>query len=324
MVKISKETHVKAKKGQILILVLILMAVGLIVMSPLLHYLDSSYNLYLSKLNDTTAYYTVDAMMGQIFSDMYAGQDIYILNTSNSSRYNPAGEWLNGCKISTSINNSIAVPPPSSEEADWIYMDPGCAFGLNTLAYNASHSFNVSLIEGTTVTANWYFKDTKAGSCNYYCIGKMWITYLNNSTVRYGNSSEVSIGPLSNGVSTAFQKQLSWTVPQGGSGNYYIKFQNLAVRGSGGGCGNVTRSMSDMIVKPTFSGIGDPLYTWVRMGNSSGGQVHQYQDYTIKTTARMGNTDIASVTACVRQTPGPLMWWEHQSLAVVSWAVTYY
>ena len=82
--------------------------------------------------------------------------------------------------------------------------------------------------------------------------------------------------------------------------------------------------MSQMVVKPTFSGIGDPLYTWVRMGNSFGGQVYQYQDYTITSTARLGTTDILSVTACVRQTPGSLMWWEHQSLAVVSWIVTYY
>ncbi len=320
----------KAKKGQILILVLILMAVGLIVISPLLHYLNSSYNLYLNKLNDTMAYYTADAVMGKIFSDIYAGEDIYILNKSDSTRYNnqSATGWLNGYKISTSVNNSIAEPPPpsGSEYADWIYIDPGCALGLNSLANGATHTFKVYLTAETTVTAHWYFKDTKAGSCNYYCKGRMWIAYENESKVQYVNSSYVDTGEKMNGVSTAFDQTLSWIVPQGGSGNYKIEFQNLAVRGSGTGCPNQSRSMSVMTAKPTFSGIGDPLYTWVRMGNSSGGQVYQYQDYTITTTARLAstNTNIASVTACVRQTPGPLIWWKHQSLAVVSWTVTYY
>jgi len=330
MVKISKETHVKAKKGQILVLVLMLMAVGLIVISPLLAYLNTSYNIYSSKLNDTTAYYTVDAMMGKMFGDMYAGENIYILNTSDSTRYNnqSAGGWLNGFKINTSINNSIESPPPPSggQYADWIYMDPGCDFGLNTLAYDATHAFNVYFTGGTNVTVNWYFKGS--GSCSYYCIGKMWITYLNGSTVT-NNGSPVSIGPIMNGVSTAFQQQLSWTVPQDGSGNYYIKFQNKSQRKTPSACStNQSFNMNDtlMTVKPTFSGIGDPLYTWVRLGNSYGGQVYQYQDYTITTTARLAstNTDILRVIACVRQTPGSLMWWEHQSLAVVSWTIIYY
>ena len=292
-------------------------------MSPLLSYLNSSYNVYLSKLKDTTAYYTVDAMMEKIFSDMYAGENVYILNKSDIYRYNNQSGWLNGYKISTSINNSIAVPPPppiGSEYADWIYMDPGCAFGLSTLAHDDTYPFKVYLTGGTTVTVNWYFNDAKdGGTCAYYCIGRMWIT--NSSTTVCGSSSI----DLSNGASVPFQQQLSWTVPQNGSGNYSINFQNRAWRKSGGGCSTTSdRSMSQMVVKPTFSGIGDPLYTWVRMGNSFGGQVYQYQDYTITSTARLGTTDILSVTACVRQTPGSLMWWEHQSLAVVSWIVTYY
>jgi hypothetical protein len=323
---------VKAKKGQILVLVLMLMAVGLIVISPLLAYLNTSYNIYSSKIDDTTAYYTVDAMMGKMFGDMYAGENIYILNASDSTRYNNQsnGGWLNGYKISTSINNSIASPPPpsGSQYADWIYMDPGCAFGLNTLADGApSHDFNIYLTGGSSVTANWYFKGS--GSCDYYCIGKMWIAYPNGSTVTYTNGSPVSIGPTMNGVKTAFQQQLSWTVPQSGSGNYYIKFQNNSKRKIPSGCStNQSFNMNDalMVVKPTFSGIGETNHTWVRVGNSYGGQVYQYQDYTITTTAKLASTnaDILRIVACVRQTPGSLMWWEHQSLAVISWMITYY
>ena len=323
MVKISKGTHVKAKKGQILILVLILMAVGMIVMAPLFHYLNSSYDLGLSKITDTQAYYAVDAMIGKIFSDMYAGQDVYINNSAHPEYYSNAS-WLNGFQINTSIINSMQSPPPpsgSTADAGWIYMDPGCDLGLNSLASGTAdqHLFNISLTGGTTVTAHWYFQDNKAGSCSYYDNGKMWITYPNGS---YTNGSPAV---LSNGVSKAFNQSLSWTVPQNGSAVYTIHFQNLAVRGSGSGCPNGSRNFYDSgwVKKPTFSGIGDPTYTWVSIGNSSGGQVWQYQDYTITTTARRDNKDILKVTACVRQSPGPLVWWQQQNLAVVSWIVCY-
>ena len=323
----------KAKKGQILVLVLMLMAVGLIVMAPLLGYLNTSYNIYAGKLNDTMAYYTVDAMIGKIFSDMYAGNDSYIINRDEPLRYSPTGVWLNGYKISTSINNSIKDPPPppsgDSGATGWIYWDPGCAFGLSTLANNGiPYTFNMSLTAGTTITVNWYFNDTRSkSSCNYYCIGRMWIT---NSSGTVCGSSSVN---LWSGISQPFQKQLSWTVPQNGSATHSIKFQNLAVRGTtASGCPNTSRSMSDFDAtsippgRPTFSGIGETNHTWISVGNSSGGGVYQYQDYTITTTARLAstNTDIVTVTACVRQTPGPNIWKDQQSLAVVSWTVTYW
>lgn len=320
-----KGTHVKAKSGQILILVLIIMAIGLIVISPLLSYQSSSYKVYTKKLQDAAAYIAIDAMMAKIFSDMYAGENIYFLNKSDSDRYNPEGEWLNGYTISTSVNNSIAAPPPPSGETGWVYRDPGCSFGLDTLAYGATYSFELPLTGGTTVTVNWYFKDSKASSsCNYYCNGSMWITYENLSTVQYVNGSYVDTGDTGNGVSTAFQQQLTWTVPDGGSGNYIINFKNLATRKTGGSCtGTAYRSMSDMLVKPTFSGIGDPLYTWVSLGKVEGEQTYQYEDYTIITTASLRNTKMARITACVRQSPGPFIWNEPQSLAVASWIVTY-
>jgi hypothetical protein len=322
--------HVKAKKGQILILVLMLMAVGLIVISPLLAYLNTSYNIYAGKLEDATAYYTVDAMMGKIFGDLYTGTNVYILNVSDSTRYNnqSASGWLNGYNISTYVNNSMASPPPPSlgETADWIYRDPGCDFGLNSLAHDATYTYNVSLTEGTSVMSNWYFQDSKSGSCNYTCSGVMWIAYANLSPVPGATTGTLTF------TNTGFSGNLNWTVPPGGTANYSVRFQNLATRKSGSGCSTTSdRSMSQMFVKPTFSGAGpaDPdylKYTWVRLGNSYGGQVYLFQDYTITTTARRvsTNTDVLTVTACVRQTPGPLMPEEHQTLAVVSWTVTYY
>jgi hypothetical protein len=275
--------------------------------------------------------------MGKIFSDMYSGDNIYINNKDHYDYYNNQSEggWLNGFKISTSVNNSIAAPPPppsgSSGEVSWMYQDPGCGFGLNSLAYDGIYIFNKSLTEGTTVTVNWYFTDTSSNptkpACTYSSKGRMWIENQNvipSVTVCGSKTVDLNID------NTPFQQQLSWTVPQNGSAIYSIGFQNRATRKTGTSCGTTTpRSMSDFSLttippgRPTFSGIGETNHTWVKIGNSSIGGAMLYQDYTITTTARLRNTDILSITACVRQTPGPSLEFEHQSLAVVSWIVCY-
>ena len=299
------------------------MAIGLIVISPLLSYLNTSYRLFTREQLSAMGYLTADAMMEQIFSDMYAGGDIYILNISESDRYNQ-DSWLNGFDIRTTVEYSMVAPPPppSEGEAYEVYMDPAISFGLNTLAYNNTHDFELYLTENTSVTVNWYFNDAKVGSCNYYCNGSMWITNSSNTTV-CGSSSTV----LTNGSSTAFNRQLNYTAPQGGTGNYVIHFKNLATRKSGSGCNTTNyRAMSDFDAasdppgQPTFSGIGEDKYTWVHLFSQSA-SYGVYQDYTITCTASKNNKDTSSVIACVRQTPGPLLRHQQQTITVVSWIV---
>ena len=323
----------KAKNGQILILTLIIMAIGMIVISPLLSYQASSFRIYTEKEKKVLAYLAADAMMTQIFADIYMGKNIYVLNIEDPERYSPEGEWLNGFDIRTSIDDYMENPPPPlSGDMDWVYLDPEINFGLNTLAYNAIHSFELYLTGNTTVTVNWYFRDSRSGICNYFCTGRMWITDSDHITVQYGNSSSVDTGEISNGTNVAFQQQLTWTVPEGQSGDYFIKFQNLATRRSGGGgCGTINyRSMSDFSAessppgRPTFSGIGDEQYTWVRIGTADGDQVYLSQDYTVTITASRRGTDVASIKACLRQWPGPMIRWEEQSIAVLSWIISYY
>lgn len=315
----------KSKKGQILIITLLVMAIGLIVIAPLLSYLHTSYNLYIDKLEKTAGYLTVDAMMEQIFSDMFAGEDIYILNKSESSPYSQ-DSWLNGFDIRTVVNNSIAVPPPfTGEESYEAYMDPGCGLGLNELEYNDTYPFEIYLTEESIVTVNWYFDEDS--DCDYECAGAMWIEDSDGATV-CGLESTV----LSNGSNTAFQQQLNWTVPEDGTGNYFINFKNLAEYEEEDcflwwcSCSGdwAERDLGDIGVPPTFSGTGSTDGTWVKLSsNSSSGSYGLYQDYTIITTASIRNKDVVSITACVRQTPGPVIYYQRQSLAVVSWIVNY-
>ena len=315
----------KSKKGQILILTLIVMAIGLIVISPMLNYLHSSYNIFTDEIIETKGYLVADAMMEFIISDLYAGEDVYVLSNDESNPYDQ-DSWLDGFDITTVVNNSMASPPapPSEGEAYEVYMDPGCSFGLSELAYNDAHEFELYLTDNTTVTVNWYFNDEKERlSCNYFCNGSMWIT--NGSVTVAGDELTV----LTNGSSTAFQQQLIYTVPQGGRGNYFIYFKNRATRGRTSSCTTQNRAMSDFSAetdppgRPTFSGIGEEQYTWVNLASHSESN-GVYQDYTITTTASIDDEDIVTITACVRQTPGPLVRHVAQTLAVVTWSVEYH
>lgn len=303
------------------------MAIGMIVISPLLSYQASSFRIYTEKEKRALAYLAADAMMTQIFADIYMGKNIYVLNIEEPERYSPEGEWLNGFDIRTSIDDYMEDPPPPlSGDMDWVYLDPAISFGLNTLAYNAIHSFPAYLTGNTTATVNWYFRDARAGPCNYFCTGRMWIEDSSNVVVAGSRDDD-----LSNGTNVAFQQQLTYTVPQGQSGVYRFYFHNLATRRSGSGCGTINyRSMSDFSAessppgRPTFSGIGDEQYTWVRIGTADGEQVYLSQDYTVTITASRRGADVASITACLRQWPGPMIRWEEQSIAVLSWIISYY
>jgi hypothetical protein len=96
----------KAKKGQALVLALIVMGVGLIVIVPLLHYVDTTYGVYISANTHSNAYYAADAMMEQIMNDMLTGQ----FNTTKNYGQSPAN-GLNGYNVSTVISNNITWPP---------------------------------------------------------------------------------------------------------------------------------------------------------------------------------------------------------------------
>jgi hypothetical protein len=145
-----KLTSIKAEKGQVFILTLIVMAIGLIVISPLLSYLDSSSRQYISALTKTTAYYAADAMMENILNDVYRGVNIYDYNVS--TQYSQDDFLSSGFGVSVVVNNSMPQPLPTPEGGSgWLYLDPGVSICddsscdtsllLSSLAYGATHNY---------------------------------------------------------------------------------------------------------------------------------------------------------------------------------------
>jgi hypothetical protein len=343
-----KSTRPKTKKGQILIFVLVLMAMGLIIITPLLHFLNTSYNAYINIMTDTTGYYTADAMMSNIVNDMVSGQDVQNRSAGYYNTTQPSG-WLNGCNVNTTISSSLLSYTVPEESDDWLYLDPGIGLLSDPLAHEGIHDFKVYLTENSDVTVHWYFNDRRDhwglyGYCPYYCEGAMWVEADNAShTVMWGNQSN-----LNNVASVAFNQSLHFQVPANMSGNYTIRFQNLARADKMnwiGDCeGPYDRSLSfedcddtsydagrlhsiyDHACQSAFSGTGDMSHTWVKVGTilPVGSKVVQYREYTITTLAKRGNTDIASITARLRQSPGPLIWWANQNIEIVAWEIRYY
>jgi len=336
-------THVKAKKGQILILTIIVMAIGLIVISPLLAYLDSSYSQYLHELNRTTAYYAADAMMENILNDLYRGVDIY--NQNESTPYNQNGsDYLNsGYNISVAINNSILYSLPTPQgSSNWSYLDPGITICdnsscdtsklLGSLALGATHNYSIYLVGGNQVQVNWAVENVAPPVCGF----TLWPFYRCSATcsnhsegtiqMLYQNGSPVAGTAVNGSVTNApLTLNFSWSVPEGASGNYTIQFKNTnsySKYSSTHWADNCDGN--DSVVSTVFSSSGATDHTWVRVGKEIGGEVYSYQDYMITAKARRANQDVLSIIAYVRQSPGPITWWKDQIIEIPSWQIIYY
>ena len=339
-------THVKAKKGQILILTIIVMAIGLIVISPLLAYLDSSYSQYLHELNRTTAYYATDAMMENILNDLYQGVDIYNQNASTPYNQNGSNYLNSGYDISVAINNSILYSLPTPQGAsNWSYLDPGITICdnsscdtsklLGSLATGATHNYSIYLVGGNQVQVNWAVNEPAPPVCGwivviiipvYVCCaacpnhseGSMWMLYPNGSPV----AGTAVNGSVTNAPLTL---NFNWSVPEGASGNYTIGFKNInSYRKYSDNVWFCNCNVNNSVASTVFSSSGATDHTWVRVGKEIGGEVYSYQDYMITATARRANQDVLSIIAYVRQSPGPITWWKDQIIEIPSWQIIYY
>jgi hypothetical protein len=335
---------VKNKKGQVLILTLIVMAIGLIVISPVLRYLNSSYNSFIHETKRTEAYYAADAVMTLILNDVYRGVDVY--NANVSSPYNQENFLIGDFDVNVVIEETLSAPLPTpSASSEWIYMDPGVSIttensstSLESLAYGGTHEFELYLVGGHDVQVNWCFNDESlnclwnyAYMCPYYCMGSIWMKYGNGSTIPGTLVSGGSDDPVDPDYlpSEALTVRLNYSVPEEGTGNYSIVFRNdnsyrVKLPLSGGICsctgGNENRAA---YTKP-FVADDDPNFTWVRVGNEEGESVYAYRDYFIQATASKDGRDVLSITAYVRHVPGPLGWWKEQTVEIPTWDITYY
>ena len=117
------------------------------------------------------------------------------------------------------------------------------------------------------------------------------------SMVILGLFKGLSVGIWGTGSPAA---PFSFTV--GFTGAHTIQFKNNS---SGEGAKTIT-------TKPYIGG--NDNFTWVR--------VRGYQDYIIKSEAKDAGGNVrATVTAYVRQTPGPSKYWVAQEVSIFSWQI---
>ena len=136
----------KGKRGQLLILVIGVMAVGMFVIAPLLAYVDLSLRLSLSSHSKTSAFYAAEAGIEMAIGDLYMGHDIF-----DNQPYNGT---MNGYDFST----TVGVPPmanitaPQDSEA---YFDPGTSLAMRPMDANGDHEYPFVVLKGKDVMINW-------------------------------------------------------------------------------------------------------------------------------------------------------------------------
>ena len=325
----------KSKKGQILIIVLMVMAMGLIVISPLLHYVDTSYNIYLINLKDTNAYYATDAMMEKILNDIYSGVDVYYKNINASTNYSTTNFLSSGYDIDVIISDTVAVPlPPTESDQDWVVLDPGLSICptepcLGSMAAGATYDYDIYLLGNTTIEANWTFFDPVGSCCTCWINWGLHPPYYTQGTlslISYNGSTLKSVFGVN--VSAPVQLNFKYIVPVTQSDWYKVRFKNGSWRPTGFAnaffCTGETGNESRPVTSELFSGANQSNYTWVKIGKEVAGKVYLFQDYKITATARENNQKIVSITAYVRHSPGPLAWWKPQTVEIPSWQVQYY
>jgi hypothetical protein len=275
-------------------------------------------------------------MTGNILNDVYNGINVYDQNMSTP--YSQSDYLNSGYDVSVEINISMPFPLPVPEGVDdWRYLDPGVAICdtppcdstllLESLGYGKTHEYTIYLIGGHEVQTSWSFDDETvccfwgcgAGRCAYYSVGSMWMEDPDGVLVP-GTSVNQST------VSTPLKLRFNYSVPEGASGNYTIKFKN---NNSQRTIPNILCACDTTENRPAYSAPfvagDDPNYTWVRIGKLIDGQVYSsYQDYRITATASRNGEDIVSITMYVRHTPGPLGSWLEQTVEIPGWQAIYY
>ncbi len=130
-------------KGQLLILVLGIMAIGMLVIAPLLAYVDLSLRLSLRSHGKTAGYYAAEAGVHMAIGDLYVGQDIM------DKTY--TGE-MNNYKFISNVSPAYGTAPQDVTEA---YFDPGVSMALRPLASGDTHEYSLVALKGKALKISW-------------------------------------------------------------------------------------------------------------------------------------------------------------------------
>lgn len=203
----------RKEKGQILILVLVVMVFGVIVVTPLLAYVDISLRLFSRTHDRAAAYYTADAGVERVISDLY--QRINILDPGYNVNGLIKGYTFNA---TADLPEGEAPPPPETE----VYLDPGGCFGMRPIVAEGNWSYNITLPQGQSLKVNWaaYVKD-EAGT--EHCRGEIELWLDDNLVASSLYSGDQEDGDEGRAVAITWDIP-GWLITE--AGTYTIKFKN--------------------------------------------------------------------------------------------------
>jgi hypothetical protein len=324
----------RKKQGQIYIYVVVLMAIGMIVISPLLSYINSSNQMLMNSKRETDAYLAADAGMAAVISDITQ----FRINSSYTLEVSLNG-FTSSVSVTTPADDSVA-PPPAEENV--LYIDPGVAIGMQCLNARTDqtpsrwvfkliipqdHSINVSWVHNRGDTCGNWQENLGEGR------GKIWLdTDANPST---GNPGYIAVSQtqywslnqsIEIGWPSPVTLNVSWpTINTSRTDNdqYYLIFDQFSgYEKKHGQQYSWVWQLSNAI---PFDATGNSSNTWVKIGkiDASGNSI-ACQDYIVSSTVKDdSDNDIVKITAYIRQTPGAAAWWREQKFEILSWQVTW-
>ena len=330
---------VRGKRGQTLIYVLVVMILGMLVVTPLLAYVSLSLKIGSRAELYADARSAAEAGIEAVIGDLLAGanalsddEDVYPTASSQLVRVGADeftldfGDYTDadGNPVNVTIQHPTAenMAPVPSESA--YYLDPGVAFGLNPMkaSNNPDYEdwdFEVVLVEGNALTVNWA-RGTRDGSGEEHTRGEVSLYRegeedpIATSTSVRGQDCNCMLGEV---------ECLFWhdwarlTLDVSGDliegGDYIVRFHNDSF---------VSADTPAESKSNPFNSAGGDDYTWVLVGTEYDGQILTYQDYIVTCVAKDTNgKTLATITTYLRQTPGPSVWWEEQTVQILSWVI---
>jgi hypothetical protein len=285
--------RVRGSKGQVLILTVILMAVGTMVLTPLLSQLSTTLRWGGNELDQRMKVYAIEAATSQVIADLIRGADgvatTYTTTEPHTggsfatftitTAYTPPSVTVNG--LTPTVSLALPTGSQAKPTTQQSYSDPGVTHpGLFTVAAGDGYLMRLYNVKAGTLQVNWAY--SPAGSAEI----KIWAGIPASSGVPIpagGRTGSISVYPVLDSASVASGATFVRNSPRildpatdGSGGVYTILFFNKA---------NTTKTTA------AFVGSGGASHTWIF--------AKAHKDYKI--TASVGGV---SVNTYVRQVPG--------------------
>jgi hypothetical protein len=242
----------RGRSGQLLILVLGVMGLGLLVVAPLLAYLDTSFKINMHYQIKTESYLAAEAGIERVIGDLYMGTDIRLPTYETMVNQAPAVLSDLYFEINVTEPTTLGVAPLAVESD----LDPGSCLGMRPIDAGDVWDYDFFLSHGEDIKVSWPYY-TGDSACNPYKtsnIEKGWtvislldeygaaVTDLLGNPIRSEVGASGTLGDDARMVVNTLYVQGAYPGPDGERGTadddiiieggpYTLRFENKATSG---------------------------------------------------------------------------------------------